>query len=188
MPRIRYLKPEFFLDEHIAELKYEHRLAYQGLWVHADREGRIEGTARLLKVMVFPFDDVDMEAALTALEKKPFIIRYSVGEKQYIQIINWHKHQRPHITEKESKLPSPQGAGQANDERGSESVIPSIDDVINFMKDIVEANKFFNHYSSNGWKIGGKTPMKDWKAKARNWMIERGESDGKKKEMKVTGV
>lgn len=28
--------------------------------------------------------------------------------------------------------------------------------------------KFFNHYESNGWKVG-KNPMKDWKAAVRNW-------------------
>jgi hypothetical protein len=34
-----------------------------------------------------------------------------------------------------------------------------------------EAERFFNYYSSNGWLIGGKTEMKDWKASARNWML-----------------
>jgi len=34
-----------------------------------------------------------------------------------------------------------------------------------------EAQRFFNYYSSNGWLIGGKTKMKDWKASARNWML-----------------
>lgn len=34
-----------------------------------------------------------------------------------------------------------------------------------------EAERFFNYYSSNGWLIGGKTIMKDWKASARNWML-----------------
>lgn len=34
-----------------------------------------------------------------------------------------------------------------------------------------EAEKFYNYYESNGWLIGGKTKMKDWKAAARNWMI-----------------
>lgn len=33
-----------------------------------------------------------------------------------------------------------------------------------------EAQKFMDHYSSVGWVIGrGHTPMKDWKAAARNW-------------------
>ena len=34
----------------------------------------------------------------------------------------------------------------------------------------VEAEKFYDHFESNGWRIGGKTPMKDWKASVRNWV------------------
>ncbi len=34
-----------------------------------------------------------------------------------------------------------------------------------------EAERFFNHYTSNGWLVGGKSRMKDWKASARNWML-----------------
>ena len=30
------------------------------------------------------------------------------------------------------------------------------------------AERFYDHYSANGWKVG-KTPMKDWKAAVRNW-------------------
>ena len=32
-----------------------------------------------------------------------------------------------------------------------------------------EAQKFFNYYESNGWKVG-KNPMKNWKAAANNWI------------------
>ena len=35
----------------------------------------------------------------------------------------------------------------------------------------LEANKFFNYFSSNGWLVGGKTPMVDWQAAAQNWML-----------------
>ena len=35
----------------------------------------------------------------------------------------------------------------------------------------IEAQKFFNYFSSNGWLVGGKTPMVDWQAAAQNWMI-----------------
>lgn len=35
----------------------------------------------------------------------------------------------------------------------------------------IEANKFYNYFSSNGWLVGGKTPMKNWKAAAKNWML-----------------
>ena len=35
----------------------------------------------------------------------------------------------------------------------------------------IEAEKFYNYFQSNGWLVGGRTKMKDWKAAARNWMI-----------------
>lgn len=35
----------------------------------------------------------------------------------------------------------------------------------------IEGEKFFNHYESNGWLVGGKTPMRNWQAAARNWML-----------------
>ena len=36
-----------------------------------------------------------------------------------------------------------------------------------------EANKFYDHYTANGWKVG-KNAMKDWKATARNWNRNKG--------------
>lgn len=35
-----------------------------------------------------------------------------------------------------------------------------------------EAQKFFNHYSANGWRIGGRTPMENWKPAAENWILK----------------
>jgi hypothetical protein len=32
-----------------------------------------------------------------------------------------------------------------------------------------EANKYFDYYTANGWRVG-RSPMKDWKAAARNWL------------------
>ena len=52
---------------------------------------------------------------------------------------------------------------------------PALDEVQAFFKaedyPEVEASKFFNHFESNGWKVGGKSPMKNWHAAARNWML-----------------
>ena len=33
----------------------------------------------------------------------------------------------------------------------------------------VDAEHFYDHYEANGWKIGGKSPMKDWRAAVRTW-------------------
>ena len=34
---------------------------------------------------------------------------------------------------------------------------------------IEQGERFCDHYIANGWKVGGKTAMKDWKAAVRNW-------------------
>ena len=44
-----------------------------------------------------------------------------------------------------------------------------------------DAQAFTDHYTANGWKVGGKTPMKCWKASVRNWMR------GKKNENNKSG-
>lgn len=35
----------------------------------------------------------------------------------------------------------------------------------------LEAEKFFNHFESNGWKVGGRSPMKNWRAAAKKWIL-----------------
>ena len=107
MARIRYLKPDFFTDENISELKYVERLVFQGLWCHADRDGRLEDKPKFLKVVILPYDNEDMDKILNRLSsgEKPFIKRYSVDGKDYILIINFLKHQNPHHTEKDSIIP-----------------------------------------------------------------------------------
>jgi hypothetical protein len=53
--------------------------------------------------------------------------------------------------------------------------VPTIEEVLAFFNSEsfpeIEAKKFFNHFESNGWKVGGKTPMKNWHAAARNWIL-----------------
>jgi hypothetical protein len=34
----------------------------------------------------------------------------------------------------------------------------------------LEAIKFFHHFESNGWLVGGKSPMRNWKAGCRSWV------------------
>jgi len=109
--RIRYLKPEFFKDEHIKDLPFEVRLFYQGLWIMADRSGRLEDRPERLKAEIMPYDKIDVNKLLDLLAKpkndtyRPFIIRYKVDGEKYIQIIKWDKHQKPHHTEKPSSIP-----------------------------------------------------------------------------------
>ena len=49
-------------------------------------------------------------------------------------------------------------------------------EVIDFFKNnkwpAIEALKFYNHYQSIGWKLGGKAKIVDWQATANNWMLK----------------
>ena len=37
------------------------------------------------------------------------------------------------------------------------------------------AGRFVNHFASNGWRVGGKARMVDWRAAFRNWMGRQAE-------------
>ncbi len=61
-----------------------------------------------------------------------------------------------------------------NKESGTHPLV-TLEEAILFFKEKefpeAEAEKFHNYFQSNGWKVGGKAPMKDWRAAARNWML-----------------
>jgi len=112
MPRIRSLHPEFFADEDLGKMPFECRIAYQGLWCYADREGRLEDRPEFLKAVIFPYNpEVDMQKILSKLEEskenshQPYIIRYAVEGRKYIQILSFRRWQSPHKTERESRIP-----------------------------------------------------------------------------------
>ena len=97
MARSRNIKPGFFSNEHLAEVDFATRLLFIGMWSEADREGRLEDRPRRLKMALFPADNVDIEKMLADLDHLGFITRYTVGSFNAIQIVNWAKHQNPHL-------------------------------------------------------------------------------------------
>lgn len=122
MARTRSIKPGFFDNEILGCLPPLTRLLFIGLWCQADREGRLEDRPRKLKKTILGYDDVstdDVDAMLSALDESGFIIRYQAGEQQYIQVVNFVKHQNPHMKEKPSEIPPPPGQAQGTTETGT---------------------------------------------------------------------
>jgi hypothetical protein len=130
MARSRNIKPGFFSNEHLAEVDFATRLLFIGMWTEADREGRLEDRPRRLKMALFPADNVDIEKMLADLDHLGFITRYTAGSFKAIQIVNWSKHQNPHVKEAKSIIPEMPGVEpcpvkngasmvQAPDEHGS---------------------------------------------------------------------
>ena len=107
MARMRIVKPRFFTNEEIAELPPLTRILFIGLWCYADRRGRLEDRPKRIKTEILPYDNHDVDAALTKLNDAGFITRFTVDIKKFIQINNFEKHQHCHVKEPESTIPAP---------------------------------------------------------------------------------
>lgn len=123
MARARNIKPGFFTNEDLVELDFATRLLFIGLWTEADREGRLEDRPKRLKMALFPADNLDVDAALGELAVAGFIRRYEVGGKRYIQVLNFGKHQNPHVKEAASIIPAPADDEPAQDKHHASPVL-----------------------------------------------------------------
>jgi hypothetical protein len=113
MARIRQIKPGFFLDDELALCCRDTRLLFVGLWVIADRAGRLQDRPPRIKAQVFPYDqDInigEIEHCLDELTDGGFIERYMTDDgKRLIEIRNFSKHQHFHAKEPASELPAPE--------------------------------------------------------------------------------
>jgi hypothetical protein len=101
--RIRSIKPEFWRSEDISSLvDWNDRFIFIGLWSYVDDNG--VGVDRLSLIATDLFaDDVERDPSgtfarvsrgLQNLSEAGRIVRYSVGDKAFLAISNWDKHQR----------------------------------------------------------------------------------------------
>lgn len=120
MARARNIKPGIFTNEILGAADPLFTLAFQGLWLLADREGRLEDRPLRIKAEIFPYrEGLDINELLDWLQEQGFILRYEVAGKRYIEVINFTKHQNPHKNEKPSELPAPQGISPTPEKIGS---------------------------------------------------------------------
>ena len=109
MPRIRTIKPEFPQSESVGRLSRDARLLFFQLWTISDDEGRMRAATPLLVGQLYPYDKdamVHIEEWIGECERERCIRRYQVNGATYLQITNWHKHQRIDKPTP-SKLPPP---------------------------------------------------------------------------------
>jgi hypothetical protein len=126
--------------------RYQNRIPLDSKWI----QGRINGTEK-----------VD----LATLEKSGFIEHIpeeiqgcsnTLAEPEQVAM---PEREREGETEKENK-------------RAARFVPPTVDEVSAYVKEArlsVDADAFVDYFTSNGWKVGGKTRMSDWRSAARNW-------------------
>lgn len=110
MARIRTIKPEFFSHELLASKSAHARLLAIGLLTMADCEGRLRWVPMQVHAQVFPWEaSVKIQVLLGELIDCGYVVHYEVEGKQYLEIVNFKKHQRLSGKELgyESRLPGP---------------------------------------------------------------------------------
>lgn len=112
MPRMRSLKPEYWLDRKLARLlSRDERMLYVGLWNQADEWGRANGDPRVVKGQVFPFDDELTDAVigtmLKSLEAAGVVQQYEHEGDPFLFLPNLAKHQRLEPHKVPSRFPEP---------------------------------------------------------------------------------
>jgi len=116
MARARNIKPGFMTNDELGELSPFARLAFIGLWCHADFNGNLKYKPKRLKVEILPYDNVDFSDVVAELEGAGFVKTYSVDGTNYLNVVNFRKHQRPHKNEvlRGTDIPEPVTDGEQN--------------------------------------------------------------------------
>lgn len=107
--RIRTIKPEFWKSESVGRLSRDAKLLFIGLWNLADDEGRLRGSARLIRGELFAYEDpatVNVVEWLRELVLERMVEVYVVDRNTYVAITGWKQHQRVNRPSK-SRLPAP---------------------------------------------------------------------------------
>lgn len=104
--RARNIKPGFFKNEDISECSPSARLLFIGLWMLADREGRLEYRPKRWKGELFPYENTDTQALFSELEAVGgLVVKYEVNGSHYVWIPHFLSHQKPHQNESASTIP-----------------------------------------------------------------------------------
>lgn len=104
MARIRTIKPQFFFNEDLAKLPFQARLLFIGLWTLCDREGFVEYRPAKIRAEIFPYERINVQKLLDQLTDS-FIEVFLIGDKKYIHVINFCKHQVINVRENKSTVP-----------------------------------------------------------------------------------
>lgn len=130
--RTRLLRPGFFENEELAALPPHARLLFEGLWLMADRAGRLKDRPPVIRATLFAFEpEIDVELLLTMLQRSGFVQRYrgSKGVK-CVQVVNFAAHQHPHRREPDTTLPAPRKSpGRARKSPGRAQEKPGLSPV-----------------------------------------------------------
>lgn len=176
------------------------RLLYYDLGMRADDDGFVNSPKKIMRMIGATNDDMNillMRKFVIAFESGVVVIKHW-RIHNYIQSDRYHPtkyaEEKAKLTVKDngaytldtkciqpvSNMDTEVRLGKVSQDKVSlnsgDKHHPTLDEVKAYCSERgnkVDPERWFDYYTSNGWKVG-KNPMKDWKAAVRTW--ERGES------------
>jgi hypothetical protein len=131
-----------------------------------------------------------IERILKCFKSEQQIEQQTTSSSRLISILNWDKFQQSEQpfeqrvnndrTTSEQRVNTNKELKKDNNLRIKEKGVvnkftpPQLSEVVKYFQlnqsTIHDAEKFHDHFTSNGWLVSGKARMKDWQASARNWI------------------
>jgi hypothetical protein len=105
MPRIRTVKPDFWMSEQVGKCSIPARLLFIGLWNYCDDQGIHPASFYRLRLEIFAgdnFTDKDISQLISELLNAGLLIEYEAKNKIYWKVTGWH-HQK--INRPNAKFP-----------------------------------------------------------------------------------
>ena len=96
MARKRMIDPNFWSDEKLGECSIQERLLFMGLISNADDEGYGRANPKLLKSLIFPYDEFkssDIEKWISHLDEINIVTLFKYDNQTYYFLPNFLKHQ-----------------------------------------------------------------------------------------------
>lgn len=202
------IDPSFWTDEKLGECSIQERLLFMGLISNADDEGYGRANPKLLKSLIFPYDDLrasDLEKWLSHLGGLHIVVLYEYNGQTYYNLPNFLKHQTINKPTETSfprldtdgvrvlteyygsttvALPPKRKEEKRieKEEKRKEFIAPSLDEIKKYIADKslnVNAEKFYNYFTEGNWVDSNGNKVKNWKQKILTWS---GYSNNDKKE------
>lgn len=124
---------------------------------------------RMLWKVVKAFDDMNAQKRQERIEKN----RRSANKRWNDEKMQMHTNDALSVSESVSESDKKEKCEKKNTNEVKRFKAPTVEQAREYFSEKgymeSEAERFVDHFTANGWKVG-KSPMKDWKAAARNWM------------------
>lgn len=136
-----------------------------------------------------------VQRVLKTLENERQIEQQTTPRNRLITIVNWIEYQQSEQqneqqvnnkrTTNEQQVNTTKNVKNVKNVKNNIYIFkkPQIQEIRDYClerKNNVDADKFYNYYESNGWKVG-RNSMKDWKAAIRTWERNTFSKDKQKK-------